>query len=86
MFRLLVSRVWDRCAAEIDELLAADFDLDDGPDPLAYHREHPHRARLHSGHERRPGGVPSTPAHCISPVRVEPQVRGLVLTGHRFDR
>src|SRR5215469_12837744 len=31
MFRPILTRIWARCAAAVDDLLAADFDLDDGP-------------------------------------------------------
>jgi hypothetical protein len=81
MFRPALTRMWARCAAAVDDLLAADFDLGQSPyddphgpagvlaGPLAYHREHPHRVPLHSARERRPGRVPGAPAHCVSPVR-----------------
>jgi len=34
---------------------------------------HPHRMPLRWEHARRPGAVPARPAHCISPVRNDPQ-------------
>ena len=81
MFRTSITRIAARCAAAIDDLLAADFDgyeqsyefLEDTAgvleQPLAYHREHPHRVPLVSARERRPGRVPGKPAHCLSPVQ-----------------
>src|SRR5215472_5736825 len=98
MFRPTLTRIWARCAAAVDDLLAADFDLEVGPyndhegpsgvlaGPLAYHREHPHRTPLHSARERRAGRVAPTPGHCITPVRAEPEVRDLVLTSYRLGR
>lgn len=81
MFRRSVARFAARCAAAIDDLLAADYDgfeqSYDLPEdragvpaePLAYHREHPHRVPLGGVPERRPGRVQAPPAHCLTPVR-----------------
>jgi hypothetical protein len=81
MFRTSITRLAARCAAAIDDLLAADFDgyeqSYESPEDtagviegsLAYHRGHPHRVPLASARERRPGRVPAAPAHCLSPVQ-----------------
>lgn len=81
MFHTTLTRLAARCAAAIDDLLAADFDGFDQQielsgeatglpaQPLAYHREHPHRVPMRSTRERRPGRVRSAPAHCLSPTR-----------------
>ncbi len=81
MFRTLLSRLADRFAEEIDSLLAADFDFDEGGlsdsersagavrDAVRYHREHPHRTQLSNRRDRRPGGMPAAPAYCVTPVQ-----------------
>lgn len=81
MFRTSITRIAARCAAAIDDLLAADFDGYEQSyevpedtagvleESLAYHRGHPHRVPLISARERRPGRVPGTPAHCLSPIQ-----------------
>lgn len=81
MFRASLHHLAARFAEEIDYLLAADFDFGDEEfsesdpaagevdDMLRYHREHPHRAQLPRRRDRRPGGAPTTYAHCITPVR-----------------
>jgi hypothetical protein len=42
-------------------------------DPAEAPPIHPHRAPLRWERERRPGAVAARPAHCISPVRADPQ-------------
>jgi hypothetical protein len=42
-------------------------------DPVDTAPPHPHRTPLRWERERRPGAVPARPAHCISPVRSDPQ-------------
>ncbi len=77
MFRTLLSRLADRFAEEIDSLLAADFDFDEGglsdsersAGAVRYHREHPHRTQLSHRRDRRPGGMPAAPAYCVTPVQ-----------------
>jgi hypothetical protein len=81
MFRTLIHRLAARFAEEIDYLLAADFDFDDAGfgdsersagavhDAVRYHREHPHRTQLSRRRDRRPGGMPAAPAHCVTPVQ-----------------
>ena len=79
-----MSRLLARFGDAIDELLAADYDFDvaaepsgcDAPLPVDRHREHPHRTPLRSARERRPGRVPTAPAHCISPIRATGRTPG----------
>jgi hypothetical protein len=45
-------------------------------DPPEAAPPHPHRTPLRWERDRRAGTVPPRPAHCISPVRAEPQHAG----------
>jgi hypothetical protein len=44
-------------------------------DPPEVAPPHPHRVPLRFERARRPGSVPARPAHCISPVRPQTDVR-----------
>jgi len=84
MFRPTLTRAWDRLAAAVDDLLAADYDFDeptlasgcDARQPTDGCGEHPHRAPLRTARERRPGRVPAAPAQCTSPVRAAGRTPG----------
>ncbi len=68
MFRPMLTRL--RAVLELaDDLLGDPYDEPQPPSAQLHTGTHPHRQPLRWERRRRPGAVPSKPAHCLSPVR-----------------
>jgi len=77
MFRTSLQRV--RVWLEVfDDVLGDAHDA--APAADAQLHSHPHRTPLRWQRARRPGSVPASPAHCLSPVRAS-SPRGSVRDG-----